>query len=86
MHILIWIIFGGIVGWLASIVTGHKDRMGCFSNIFVGLVGALIGGWIASWTLGGGIRTFSWPGLFFSVLGAVLFLMLLHLLTPKKFR
>lgn len=41
-----WIIVGGLSGWLASLVTGTGERMGCLLNIVVGVVGAVIGGWI----------------------------------------
>ncbi len=45
---LSWIIFGALAGWIASILTGNNSRMGCFSNIIVGIVGAFLGGWIYS--------------------------------------
>ena len=45
MVILGWIVFGAIVGWLASRIMG-KDSSGCMVNIALGLVGALAGGFI----------------------------------------
>ena len=45
MHILGWIIFGALVGWLASRIMG-KDSSGCMVNIALGLVGALAGGFL----------------------------------------
>jgi uncharacterized membrane protein YeaQ/YmgE (transglycosylase-associated protein family) len=45
MIILGWILFGAIVGWLASRIMG-KDSSGCMVNIALGLVGALAGGFI----------------------------------------
>jgi len=45
MHILGWIVFGAIVGWLASRIMG-KDGSGCLVNIALGLVGAVAGGFI----------------------------------------
>jgi uncharacterized membrane protein YeaQ/YmgE (transglycosylase-associated protein family) len=44
--LLFWLVAGGLAGWLASIVAGTHDRMGCLLNIAVGIVGAVIGGWI----------------------------------------
>jgi uncharacterized membrane protein YeaQ/YmgE (transglycosylase-associated protein family) len=44
--ILIWLLVGGIVGWLASIVVGTNARMGLLGNIVVGILGAFIGGLI----------------------------------------
>lgn len=48
MNILAWIIFGALVGWLASIVAGTNARMGAIANIGVGIVGTMVGGFIAS--------------------------------------
>ena len=44
--VLFWLVVGGLAGWLASLVAGSHDRMGCLLNITVGIVGAVIGGWI----------------------------------------
>ena len=48
MGILLWIIFGGIVGWIASLIMGTDSQQGLFLNIIVGIVGAILGGWIMS--------------------------------------
>jgi uncharacterized membrane protein YeaQ/YmgE (transglycosylase-associated protein family) len=39
-----WLIVGGFIGWLASIITGRNQRQGCLMNVVVGVVGAAIGG------------------------------------------
>jgi len=44
MGIIAWIIFGALAGWIASILAGTRDQMGCLSNIFIGIAGAFIGG------------------------------------------
>jgi uncharacterized membrane protein YeaQ/YmgE (transglycosylase-associated protein family) len=46
LGILIWLLVGGIVGWLASIVVGTNARQGLLGNIVVGILGAFIGGLI----------------------------------------
>ena len=46
MNILIWLIMGGIIGWLASVIM--RSQEGVLLNIVVGIVGALIGGWLIS--------------------------------------
>ncbi|MEW6383118.1 MAG: GlsB/YeaQ/YmgE family stress response membrane protein, partial [Pseudomonadota bacterium] len=51
MGIIIWLIVGGIVGWLASIIMKRDAQQGIILNIVVGIVGALISGWL----FGGGI-------------------------------
>ncbi|OHB19614.1 MAG: hypothetical protein A2854_02780 [Parcubacteria group bacterium RIFCSPHIGHO2_01_FULL_56_18] len=48
MDIIIWIIFGGLVGWVASLIMKSDAEQGVLLNIVVGVVGAVIGGWIMS--------------------------------------
>jgi uncharacterized membrane protein YeaQ/YmgE (transglycosylase-associated protein family) len=43
MEILGWIVFGAVAGWIASAIMGRQGS-GCFVNIALGLVGALVGG------------------------------------------
>jgi uncharacterized membrane protein YeaQ/YmgE (transglycosylase-associated protein family) len=75
-----WIVLGGLAGWLASIVTGWNDRMGCIANIVVGIVGALIGGAIASFLGGTGITGFNIYSLLVAVIGAVVLLVIVGLI------
>jgi uncharacterized membrane protein YeaQ/YmgE (transglycosylase-associated protein family) len=51
MGIILWIVFGAIVGWVASIIMKTDAEQGTLLNIVVGIIGAVIGGWIMS-TLG----------------------------------
>ena len=46
MGLIIWLIIGGIVGWLASIIMRTDAQQGIFLNIIVGIIGAVIGGLI----------------------------------------
>ena len=46
MGIILWLVIGGVVGWLASIVMRRDGSQGIFLNIVVGIVGALLGGWL----------------------------------------
>lgn len=55
MSLIIWIIVGGLAGWLASIVMGVNARMGCITNIIVGMIGSIIGGAIVVLLQGGGL-------------------------------
>ena len=48
MSIIVWLIVGGIIGWLASLLAGTDERMGVFANIVVGIVGAFLGGLLPS--------------------------------------
>ena len=48
MGFIIWLIIGGIVGWLASLVMRTDGQQGILLNVVVGIVGAFLGGWIAT--------------------------------------
>jgi uncharacterized membrane protein YeaQ/YmgE (transglycosylase-associated protein family) len=48
MNFLVWIVIGGLIGWVASKIMGTDAQQGIFLNIVVGIVGALLGGWLIS--------------------------------------
>jgi uncharacterized membrane protein YeaQ/YmgE (transglycosylase-associated protein family) len=77
MNILIWIIFGAIVGWLASIIMKSNKR-GLLRNIIVGLLGSALGGWIASIFNIGSVNTFTFEGFAIATGGAILLIWLLR--------
>lgn len=83
MNILLWILFGGIAGWVASLIVGADGSLGIIGNIVVGIAGAFVGGWIADAVGAGGaegadrptnIMSFVW-----AVVGAILLLLILNL-------
>ncbi|MDB5842572.1 MAG: transglycosylase associated family protein [Herminiimonas sp.] len=83
MNFIIWLVVGGIIGWLASLVMKTDKQQGLFLNIVVGIVGAFLGGWLLSPLLGAGTinaNDFSLMGLFVSFLGAVILLAIVNLL------
>lgn len=47
MNLLVWLVIGGLIGWLASIVMKTNAQMGLVANVAVGIVGAALGGWLA---------------------------------------
>jgi len=51
MNILLWIIFGAVVGWVASLIMKTDSQQGMVLNIIVGIIGSFVGGWIMN-TLG----------------------------------
>ena len=83
MGIIIWLIVGGIVGWLASIIMRRDAQQGIILNIVVGIVGALIAGWL----FGGGINQAItlWTFLY-SLIGAVSLLAIVNLFTRGRAR
>lgn len=77
MSVLMWILFGALAGWIASIIKGKNAQMGAFANIGVGIVGAMIGGFIVALLGGDGVNGFSLWSLIVATGGAVLFLSIL---------
>jgi uncharacterized membrane protein YeaQ/YmgE (transglycosylase-associated protein family) len=89
MNFLIWIVVGGIIGWLASLVMKTDAQQGMFLNVVVGIVGALLGGWLLAPLLGTGTinqNDFSISSLFVSFLGALVLLMVVNLLRRGQAR
>ena len=81
MTFLLWLIVGGVLGWLASIVMKRNDQMGMFLNVIVGIVGAFLGGLLLAPLFGTGTinqSDFSIGSLFVSFLGAVILLAILN--------
>ena len=54
MLFIIWIIVGGIMGWLASMVMKTDAEQGMILNVVVGIIGAFLGGWLLSPLFGTG--------------------------------
>jgi len=53
MNLIIWLVVGGVIGWLASLVMKTDAQQGMILNVVVGIVGALLGGWLLSPLRGG---------------------------------
>jgi uncharacterized membrane protein YeaQ/YmgE (transglycosylase-associated protein family) len=54
MNLIIALIIGGIIGWLASIVMRTDAQQGILLNVVVGIIGSLLGGFLLGPLLGGG--------------------------------
>jgi uncharacterized membrane protein YeaQ/YmgE (transglycosylase-associated protein family) len=75
MSIILWIIFGGLVGWVASLIMGTDPQQGIFLNVVVGIIGAFLGGWIMSVINGRGLSgQFDLWSFLVSLLGAIVLL------------
>lgn len=79
MNWLIWIVFGALAGWLASIVMGKNKQMGALANIVVGIIGAFIGGYVMQVFGAQGVTGFNLPSLLVAILGAVILLFVVGL-------
>ena len=89
MNFIIWLIVGGIIGWLASIVMKTNGQQGMFLNVVVGVIGAMLGGWLISPLVGVGTinqDNFSLPALLISFVGAVILLAIVNLIRGRSVR
>jgi uncharacterized membrane protein YeaQ/YmgE (transglycosylase-associated protein family) len=82
MNLILWLIAGAVIGWLASRIMGTSSQQGLLLDIVVGVVGAFLAGWFLTPIFG--ISTinqnnFSLPALLVSLLGAVLLLAIVRL-------
>ena len=86
MNLIIWLVVGGVIGWIASLIMKTDAQQGLVLNVVVGIVGALIGGWVLSPLVGAGTLNqgdFSLPGLFVSLVGAVILLFIVNLIRRR---
>ena len=74
MGIVVWILFGALVGWIASMIAGTNREQGAIANIVVGILGAFIGGAAASWAGIGDITGFNIGSFLIALAGAVVLL------------
>jgi len=79
MDILLWIVFGAAVGWVASLLMRTDGQQGIVLNVIVGIVGAVIGGWIMNAVGQSGIVGFSVYSFLVALLGAVALLSIVRL-------
>ena len=82
MNFIIWLIVGGLIGWVASMIMKTDAQQGVLLNIVVGIVGAFLGGWLISPLVG--VATvnqgdFSIGGLVVSLIGAIILLAIVNL-------
>ncbi len=92
MNVILWLVVGGIIGWVASLIMRTDAQQGVVLNIVVGIVGALIGGWFISPLVGSPTINqgdLSLSGLLVSLVGAVILLAIVNLIrrgTPRASR
>jgi len=89
MGILLWLIIGGVIGWLASIVMKRDGSQGILLNVVVGIIGAMLGGWLLGPMLGApsiNSGEISVGSLLVSFLGAVILLAIVNLISRSRVR
>ena len=89
MGIIILVIIGGILGWLASMVMRTDGQQGVLLNVVVGIIGALLAGFVINPLIGGGnimAGDYSASSLVVSFLGAVVLLAIVNLVRRGSVR
>jgi uncharacterized membrane protein YeaQ/YmgE (transglycosylase-associated protein family) len=82
MNILLILVVGGILGWLASIVMRTDAQQGIFLNVVVGIIGAVLAGFVVTPLIGGAPITsgaFDIRSLIASFIGAIILLAIVNM-------
>ncbi len=82
INFIVWIIVGGLLGWIASMIMHTDARQGPLLNVIVGIVGAFLAGLVLTPLFGGSTinqGNFSLTSLLVSLLGAVVLLAIVNL-------
>lgn len=80
VEFLLWLVFGGLAGWIASMIVGKNAQMGVLANIVVGIIGAFIGGLL----LPNDADRFDIGSFLAAIVGAVILLVLVNLVTGRR--
>jgi uncharacterized membrane protein YeaQ/YmgE (transglycosylase-associated protein family) len=89
MNIILWLVVGGVIGWVASIIMRTDGQQGLLANIVVGVVGAFIGGLLISPLVGAGTINntgLSVGSVVVSLCGAVMLLALVNMFRRGRAR
>jgi uncharacterized membrane protein YeaQ/YmgE (transglycosylase-associated protein family) len=89
VNLILWLVIGGVLGWLASIVMKTDAQQGIFLNVIVGIVGAFLAGFFITPLLGTGTINaddFSMGSLIASFLGALILLAIVNLFRRRSIR
>jgi len=80
LSIVLWIVLGGLAGWIASIIMGRNAQMGILANIIVGIIGAFLGGLLMNLIGTSGVTGFNIWSLLVAILGAVILLFIVGMI------
>ena len=78
MGIIVWIIFGALVGWVASMIMGSNE--GLVLDVIIGIVGAVIGGYVMSLLGKTGVTGFNLYSFLVALVGAVILIAIVRAL------
>lgn len=84
MNIIVWLIFGALAGWVASMIMNTNARQGLIANIIVGILGALIGGYIMQAIGKTGVDGLNIKSFIVAIIGAVVLLAVFKVVRGKS--
>lgn len=84
MNIILWIVFGALAGWLASVVMRTSSQQGLLMDIVLGVVGAIIGGFVMNLFGQPGVTGFNAYSLIVAVIGAVALISIGRILSREE--
>lgn len=82
MGIILWIIFGAIVGWIASVIM--KSNNGLLGDIIIGIVGALLGGFLMNLLGHGGVSGFNLYSFIVAIIGAIVLIWIVRMFRGRS--
>jgi uncharacterized membrane protein YeaQ/YmgE (transglycosylase-associated protein family) len=83
MNFLLWIVFGAVVGWVASMIMKTNDQQGMVMNIVFGVIGAFLGGWLFEMFGAQGVTGFNLYSFVVALVGAVVVIGLAKVVMKK---
>ncbi len=83
MNWILWIVLGGLAGWVASMLTKNNEKMGILTNVIVGIIGSWLGGFIMSLFGAAGVTGFNLRSFVVAVVGACVLLGIFSLVRKR---
>jgi len=83
-NLIVWIVVGGLAGWVASMIVGNNKSQGLLGNIVVGILGALVGGFVIGLLGGEGFTGFNLWSFLVSLVGAVILLFIWRAISGRS--
>jgi len=84
MGIILWIIFGGLAGWMASIIMKTDSNQGTITDIIMGIIGAVVGGFLMGIVGQSGVTGFNLYSFIVAIVGAIVVIYLGRLLRRNR--
>ncbi|MDB5162463.1 MAG: transglycosylase [Candidatus Saccharibacteria bacterium] len=84
LDIVLWILFGALAGWIASMIMKTNAQMGAMANIVVGIIGAFVGGFLYRMLTGNTVEGFNLTSLIVAIVGAVILLAIVKAFSGRR--